>query len=69
MTFYVMILYRIRAHAQQKTPPTLLLHVTSVQVIFIVDTLVTYYCVYYKYYLNIRYTSYNMFDLMGFVSK
>ena len=27
----------------------------SVQVIFVVDTVVSYYCVYYEYYLNRRY--------------
>ena len=29
--------------------------ITSVQVIFVVDTVVTHYCVYYEYYLNRRY--------------
>ena len=32
-----------------------LLHVTPVQVIFVVDTVVSYYCIYYEYYLNRRY--------------
>ena len=27
-------------------------YITSVQVIFVVDTIVTYYCIYYEYYLN-----------------
>ena len=30
------------------------LYVTSVQVIFVVDTVVSYYCIYYEYYLNRR---------------
>ena len=29
--------------------------VTSVQVIFVVDTVLSYYCIYYEYYLNRRY--------------
>ena len=29
---------------------------TSVQVIYEVDTLLSYYCIYYEYYLNRRYT-------------
>ena len=31
--------------------------VTSVQVIFVVDTVVSYYCIYYEYYLNRPYVS------------
>ena len=30
------------------------IYLTSVQVILVVDTVVTYYCIYYEYYLNRR---------------
>ena len=29
-------------------------YLTSVQVIFVVDTVVSYYCIYYEHYLNRR---------------
>ena len=38
--------------------------ITSDQVIFVVDTVITYYCVYYKYYLNECYTKWVPYRLL-----